>query len=67
MLDVSQQVDGRTHLLFDEVARLFRRGALRKHLLVCRIDAQARTAIVSEIDYVLTILFELLNVDLRRD
>ena len=67
MLDVTQEVNGRTHLLLNEVARLFRGGALRQHLLVSGIDAQSRAAVVGKVDNVLAVFFQLLDVDFGRD
>src|SRR5262249_34670868 len=62
-----QQIYCRAHLVLDKVSRLFSRVRLRKHLLIAGTDAQSRTAIISKVDYVFAVLFELLDINLRRD
>src|SRR5688572_25418090 len=67
VLDVSQQIDRRAHLLFYEITRLLGRLTLRKHLLITGTDAQARTAVIGKVDDVITVLIQLLDVDLWRN
>jgi hypothetical protein len=55
VLDVAQEIDRRTHLVFDEVARLLRGVGLAEHLLVAVREAQARAAVVGEINLVLVV------------
>src|SRR5205085_3720764 len=67
LLDVSQQVDCRTHLFANETLRLIA-DALAEHLLVLLTHAQSRAAIISEVDDVILIVFiELFDVDLGTD
>src|ERR1044072_8005237 len=65
MFDVAQQVDGRAHFVLNEVPRFFR-DALRKHLLIARANAQARTAVIGKVNYVVAVFIELFNVNLGR-
>src|SRR5436305_4696813 len=74
MLYVAQQVNSRAHLVAYEVARLFSRPLLPEHLLITLADAQARAAVVREIDDVTAKLVRFVHlvvksfdVDFRRD
>src|SRR5215207_9910622 len=65
VLDVAQEVHGRAHLLADEVLRLLRRPVAAEHVLHVAADAQARAAVVGEVDFVHVV--DLLDEDLGRD
>src|SRR5215204_3943302 len=65
VLDVAQQIDRRAHLVLDEVLRLLRRPLAAEHVLHVAADAQARAAVVGEIDLVNVV--HLLDEDLGRD
>ena len=67
MLDVAQEIDCRAHFLFDKVPRFFRDGGLRKHLLIAGINAQTRAAVIGKVDDILSVIFQLLDINLRRN
>src|SRR6201995_500203 len=55
VLDVSEQVNGGSHLLLDEVASLFRRPVAAQKRLHVAADSQARAAVVGKIYLVLAL------------
>ena len=65
MLDVAQQINRRAHLVLDEVARLFGRPVAAEERLHVAAYAEARPAVVGEVNLVLVV--NLLDEDFGHD
>ena len=65
MLDISQQIDGRPHLVLDKILGFLRRLGLIQHPVICRADPQPRAAVVGKIDDVIVV--ELFDINLGRN